>query len=226
MAIQLVPVPGVSRLSPEQVGALQRAADQIGIPVDWLATVISFETGGSFSPSVLNQAGSGAFGLIQFMPSTAQNLLGTATREQAVAMGKSMSFEEQLMRMVVPYLANRSYSNLEDVYLQIFYPVARNKPSDYIIGSSPSAVYTQNAGFDREKKGYITKDDVTRKIRSLYASAGGPVLVETAATSAGTLGQFLLGVVIAAAMTWGVYTRTDVLQGEFRIRKTPREVPL
>ena len=42
--------------------------------------VMSFETGGSFSPGQKNQAGSGATGLIQFMPNTAKGL-GTTTEE-------------------------------------------------------------------------------------------------------------------------------------------------
>ena len=36
--------------------------------------VMSFETGGTFDPGIRNAAGSGATGLIQFMPSTAAGL--------------------------------------------------------------------------------------------------------------------------------------------------------
>ena len=43
-----------------------------------LLAVMNFETGGTFDPAVKNRAGSGATGLIQFMPSTAKGL-GTST---------------------------------------------------------------------------------------------------------------------------------------------------
>ena len=39
-----------------------------------LLAVMRFETGGTFDPAERNRAGSGATGLIQFMPSTAKNL--------------------------------------------------------------------------------------------------------------------------------------------------------
>ena len=48
----------------------------------WLMSCMAFESGETFSPSVRNAAGSGATGLIQFMPSTAKDL-GTSTTELA-----------------------------------------------------------------------------------------------------------------------------------------------
>jgi murein DD-endopeptidase MepM/ murein hydrolase activator NlpD len=46
-------------------------ANRLGIPAVWLVDLMAFETGGTFNTNVLNQGGSGAFGLIQFMPDTA-----------------------------------------------------------------------------------------------------------------------------------------------------------
>src|SRR5262245_15675461 len=167
----LIDVPGISNLSPSDRSALVDAAQRLGIDPDWLATVISFETAGTFSPTILNRAGSGAFGLIQFMPRTAQNILKTITTDEAVQRGRAMSFQQQLNQMVVPYFQGRTMNNLEDVYLAVFYPAAMNKSDEWVIGINPSAVYTQNAGFDVDRKGYITRGDVTRKIRSLYTSS-------------------------------------------------------
>ena len=62
--------------------------------------VMSFETGGTFNPGIRNAAGSGATGLIQFMPSAAAGL-GTST--QALA---GMSRAEQ-MKYVEKYLSNK-----------------------------------------------------------------------------------------------------------------------
>jgi len=55
--------------------SLAQTATRLGIDPAWLANVINFESGGN--PQARNPV-SGATGLIQFMPSTAQRL-GTST---------------------------------------------------------------------------------------------------------------------------------------------------
>ena len=193
----ILKVPGIEKLTASERTALIAAANKLGINPDWLATVISFETAGTFSPSIVNRAGSGAFGLIQFMPNTARNILGTSTADEAVRIGKAMSFGEQLTRMVIPYFSGRKMSSLEDVYLAVFYPAAMNKPGSYIIGATPGAVYTQNAGFDKSGKGFITRDDVTSRLRSLYESAGGRIPVQTTVVA-----QAVFGFAVAAGLIW------------------------
>ncbi len=193
----IIKVPGIERLSGSERSALVAAANKLGINPDWLATVISFETAGTFSPSIVNRAGSGAFGLIQFMPSTAKHILGTATTDEAVRIGKAMTFGQQLTRMVIPYFAGRKMTSLEDVYLAVFYPAAMNKAGSYVIGSAPGAVYTQNAGFDKTGKGFITRDDVTSRLRSLYQNAGGRISVQTTAVA-----QAVFGFAVAAGLIW------------------------
>lgn len=193
----ILKVPGIEKLTAGERSALVAAANKLGINPDWLATVISFETAGTFSPSIVNRAGSGAFGLIQFMPTTAKNILGTATTDEAVRIGKAMSFGEQLNRMVIPYFSGRKMTSLEDVYLAVFYPAAMNKAGSYVIGAAPGVVYTQNAGFDKAGKGFITRDDVTSKLRSLYQSAGGRITVQTAVVA-----QAVFGFAVTAGLIW------------------------
>lgn len=65
-------------------------AQDLGFDPNWLMDCMAFESGESFSPSVRNGAGSGATGLIQFMPSTAR-ALGTTTDRLA-----AMTAEDQL----------------------------------------------------------------------------------------------------------------------------------
>lgn len=165
----VIGVPGVDGLSPAELRALEKAARRLGVDVDWLATIISFESAGTFSPSKLNAAGSGAFGLIQFLPTTAARLLALPKAE-AVERGRAMSFTEQLNEMVVPYFESfrRRFESLEDLYAAVFYPVAMGKPASYVIGASPSKVYTQNRGLDREGKGFITAGDMTGAITRAY----------------------------------------------------------
>jgi hypothetical protein len=198
----VVQVPGISKLSKADLSALNTAAKAIGVPVDWLATVISFETGGTFSPSVLNRAGSGAFGLIQFMPSTAQALLKTATAQEAVAKGMAMSFAQQLKEMVIPYFKGGTYKDLHALYLHVFYPAAANKSDDYIVGSAPGAVYTQNKGLDIGGKGYITRADITSTISGVYnrAAALPPIVIEAAS---------ILSIIFGVALAVGIVVFTE-----------------
>ena len=65
---------------------IDRLAEKYQVsPVDILS-VMAFETGGSFDPAQKNLAGSGATGLIQFMPDTARGL-GTTTQQLAGRLG-------------------------------------------------------------------------------------------------------------------------------------------
>ncbi len=155
---------GFQKLSGADQKAFVKTANYIGVNPDWLGAVFQFE--GNFDPAIKNKAGSGATGLIQFMPSTARNL-GTTTEALA-----KMTFQQQL-KYVEKYFEpwrGRLHS-LEDTYLAVFYPAAIGKANDAIIASEGSAVYEQNAGFDHDEKGYITKSDITGTIRSVYNSA-------------------------------------------------------
>lgn len=199
-------VRGIERLSTRQLEALVRAANTLGIDPDWLATVISFETAGTFSPSIPNAAGSGAFGLIQFMPATAKGLLKTATTDEAVRIGSNMSFEEQLEKMVIPYFKGRTMKNLNDVYLQVFYPAAANKADTYVVGADPSAVYRQNKVFDKDGKGYVTRADITRTINAVANAAHGNRITVNSSPKAGDAGQVIVGLAVSGVL-YGIYTR-------------------
>ena len=65
-------VSGNRHVTPEFIRGVEAMAGRIGTRPEYLLAVMSFETGGTFSPGVRNAAGSGATGLIQFMPATAR----------------------------------------------------------------------------------------------------------------------------------------------------------
>jgi hypothetical protein len=131
---------------------------------DFLMACMAFESGGSFSPSIRNAAGSGAVGLIQFMPSTAQ-ALGTTTQQLA-----AMSAVRQL-DYVEKYFLPRAgkLKTLEDVYMAILWPAAIGKPLSYVLFDKRDAThpkrYIQNAGLDFNKDGLITKAETAAKVR-------------------------------------------------------------
>lgn len=176
----LLNVPGISSTSPEFRTKLIAIAHELDTNPDYLATVISFETGGSFSPTIRNKAGSHAVGLIQFLESTAENL-GTTTDQLS-----RMSAEKQL-DYVYRYLAPHKgqLKSLNDVYMAILYPAAIEKDSSTVLFRAPSKEYQQNKGFDKDNKGYITKNDVSQTVVAQYKSAQG----ERIATDAPTQNQ-------------------------------------
>jgi hypothetical protein len=137
-------------------------AKKYNVPEDYLYAVMGFETGGSFSPSIRNQAGSGATGLIQFMPETARGL-GTTT-DQLAGMTRA-----QQLKYVDKYFSgtlNRGAS-LSDVYMSVLMPAAVGKPENTVLfgpgGIIPSA-YSQNKGLDLDGDGKVTKAEATSKV--------------------------------------------------------------
>lgn len=130
---------------------------------NWLMACIAFESGRSFSPSIRNAAGSGATGLIQFMPFTARDL-GTSTDELA-----SMTAVEQLDYVEAyfrPY-ADRIES-LSDMYLAILMPRYVGSPENTVLFDGGIA-YRQNKGLDANRDGDITKGEAAAKVKSMLA---------------------------------------------------------
>lgn len=128
-----------------------------------LMACIAFETGETFSPSIRNAAGSGAVGLIQFMPRTAQ-ALGTTTNELA-----EMTIEEQI-DYVYKYFrsAKGKLRTLSDVYMTILWPIAVGKSESYVLfrkdDPTHPKLYIQNCGLDWNRDGVITKAEVSKKV--------------------------------------------------------------
>jgi hypothetical protein len=139
-------------------------AMDLELPADYLMACIAFESGKSFRPDKKNLAGSGAIGLIQFMPSTAKRL-GTSTQ----ALSK-MTPEQQLTyvhKYFIPYRGR--LKTLEDVYMAILWPRAIGKEENYVLFNSTDhpTTYKQNAGLDLDKDGNITKWEASQKVRDM-----------------------------------------------------------
>ena len=90
--------------TPEKAASIARVAKNIGVNPNDLAAVISFETGGTFSPSKRNP-NSSATGLIQFMAGSG----GTKGKYYGMTRDQfgSLSFDEQ-MKYVEKYFMDRS----------------------------------------------------------------------------------------------------------------------
>lgn len=152
------------QVSAEFCDRIREIADSLGTDPNYLMACIAFESGETFSPAIKNAAGSGATGLIQFMPGTAQ-ALGTTTEELA-----SMTAEEQLDYVEEYFLpSSGKLTTLEDVYMAILWPAAVGKPLDYVLFEKDDPEhprrYIQNAGLDFDQDGIITKAEAAGKVR-------------------------------------------------------------
>lgn len=137
---------------------------RLGCDPNDLMSCMAWESGRSFDPAKKNMAGSGATGLIQFMPSTAQSL-GTSTAALA-----ALTPEQQLdwvEKYFAPYKGR--LLTLADLYMAILWPKAVGQPLEYVLWDSKSmpTTFRQNAGLDANKDGIITKAECSAK---LYAT--------------------------------------------------------
>jgi len=150
---------------------VQAIASALGTDPNFLMAAMAFETGRSFSPSQRNEAGSGAVGLIQFMPRTAEGL-GTSSRALA-----AMTAVDQL-DFVQKYLSpfRGKLHSLSDLYMAILFPVAVAKPDDFVLFSmniNPIA-FRQNEGLDLNGDGKITKLEAASKVQAMLTEGLRP----------------------------------------------------
>ena len=151
-------------LTKELKSKINEVSIKLKINPIWLEAVISNETAGTFSPSIKNFAGSGATGLIQFMPSTARGL-GTST--DALSKMSAVDQMDYVLKYFKPYIGRlNSYS---DLYLATFYPAALNKPNNW---EFPKFITPQNKAIDLNKNGIITKQEFINWINSKAKKRG------------------------------------------------------
>lgn len=149
------------------------AAD-LGCAADDLMACMAWESGRSFRPDVLNMAGSGAVGLIQFMPTTAAGL-GTSCATLA-----RMTAEAQLdyvAKYFAPYKGK--LHTLADIYMVILWPRAVGQPDNYVLfhkdDADHPARYRQNAGLDTDHDGNVTKAEAAAKVLAIKAEGLRPL---------------------------------------------------
>lgn len=141
-------------------------AQELGANPRDLMAVMRFETGGTLNPREKNRAGSGATGLIQFMPATAKSLTGAESREAAIRIMEEMTPVEQLdyvQKYLKPFKGR--LKSLDDVYMAVLWPRAVGKDPDYALFEKGTKAYWQNRGLDINKDGKITKAEATEKVR-------------------------------------------------------------
>jgi hypothetical protein len=160
-----------AKVSPEFREKVRAISGRLGCAPDDLMTCEAWESGRSFSPSKKNLAGSGATGLIQFMPDTARKL-GTSVAALAL-----MTAEEQLdwvEKYFQPYKGK--LATLADLYMAILWPAGVGKPMEYVLWDKNSrpTTFRQNAGLDINHDGSITKAECAAKLYAMKAEGLQP----------------------------------------------------
>lgn len=146
---------------------VRQVAKNLNVPAEWLMAVMYSES--KFNPAAVNFKGSGATGLIQFMPATALEL-NTTTDDLLY-----MNPVEQ-MDYVYAYLdgvrrRHGDFKTVTQLYLAILFPKAVSEEVCYTLYASPSQAYRQNSGLDEDKDGRVTVYDVDRRLLRLYPEA-------------------------------------------------------
>ena len=141
------------------------------IDPNWLMAVMYKESG--LNHRAVNSK-SGATGLIQFMPATAQGL-GTSTTAL-----KNMSNLEQLdwvYKYYRPYISK--LNSYPDLYLATFFPIALGKSDDWVMQTSSKSaklIASQNPGVDLNKDGQITVGEFKQYCYKQFDSATQNIL--------------------------------------------------
>jgi len=161
----------------EFMSGIAALSEKYNIPQNDILAMMDFETGGTFDPAQKNigpdgtpETGSGATGLIQFMPETAKGL-GTSTEELS-----KMSRAEQLEYVDKHFATNlkgrlgEEGGDISDLYMSVLFPAAVGKPDDFVLFGKGAmegytgTAYEQNIGLDANKDGSITKVEAAAKV--------------------------------------------------------------
>lgn len=134
---------------------VNQVASNLGIDANALMAVMYKES--RINPAVINPV-SGATGLIQFMPSTANGLGTTTGALRLMSNVQQLDYVEKYLR---PYKSKMKTAI--DVYFAVFFPAAIGWPLSKVLQTnslSASLIASQNSGIDSNKDKQITVGEV------------------------------------------------------------------
>ena len=178
-ACEVAAVPGIGKTTPGFRRALVALAGRLGVEADWLATVMSIESG--FSPSIQNPS-TKATGLIQIMPAEAPKLGTTVDALKAMTAETQLEYVELYYRQFA-----RVPKSLCEQYLLNFAPACIGKDPSFAVyrgdhprcksqGGDGRCAYDLNRPLDVDDSGDINCGDICVKIEAQYAKARGRVV--------------------------------------------------
>ncbi len=146
---------------------VRQVAQKLGVPPEWLMAVMYSES--KFDAAVKNHKGSGATGLIQFMPITAGELGISLSQLAAMDHVKQMDYVYEYLNNVKRRYG--SFDSLTDLYLAILYPRALKQDYCYTLYAKPSKSYRQNSGLDENKDGRVSVSDIDKRMQRKFPQA-------------------------------------------------------
>jgi hypothetical protein len=157
---------GANTTTPEFKRKEIDVANALGISPFFLMAVMSFESGHTFSPGVVNQAGSGATGLIQFMPKVAESLGTTVEKLAAMSAVEQLDYVKKYFEQYKDKL-NKDHT-LRDVYMAVLYPNAIGKGDNYVLFKKGTTAYEQNKQLDVNGDGRITAAEAAAFVDGMF----------------------------------------------------------
>lgn len=155
---------------------LRDVAVQVGVHPDDLAAVISFETEGTFDPTIRNPS-TGAVGLIQWTEDGAQDVHGMS-REQIAQLDAfdQLDLVAGWFEHVNAWKGRTVCESVmgcrpENTYMVVFAPKFVGFPSNAVIYEEGTAAYEHNAALDRDDDGKITKEEAASGVVAILREA-------------------------------------------------------
>lgn len=158
---ELLRLPWQGTVSAEFAAKATSIAEQLRMSPGHLMAAMAFETGETFSPSVENRAGSGAVGLLQFMPSTARALGTTTEKLTKMTAVEQLDYVEKYLHRFTGKL-----NTIEDAYSAVLLPKLVGKPADTVAFKKGTVAYRQNSSLDANNDGIITKAEAALPVRN------------------------------------------------------------
>ena len=191
------------------VDRVKKLASTFRINPNWLMALMNSETGGTFKSNIYNFGGSGAVGLIQFMPATAKAMGTTTSALASLSNVEQLDWVEKYLKMQLGYTKMKQIADYDDLYFLVFYPAAVGKPDDYVIPLYGKA-YDQNKGIDMNQDGKITVADFKQFIHKNIPATQYVTFMTQKQYRYGIL--IFVGVVLGF-MGWGLWVFREKLEG-------------
>lgn len=155
----LINVPGIENTTDEFRQKVVQIAANIEVDPNFLMAIMSFESGGSFSPSKRSPVSS-AVGLIQFIRDTAKGLGTTVEALAAMTAIRQLDFVEL-------YFMNYKgrLKTVEDAYMAVLYPKGIGRGGDFVIFRRGDRNYKPNQPLDANGNGEITVAEAAAPVR-------------------------------------------------------------
>ena len=148
----------------EKVRSISRS---LHIPPEWLMAVMYSES--RFDAHAHNHRGSGAVGLIQWMPTTASELKTSTVRLARMSAVEQLDYVYDYLKTVRSRYGE--FNSLTDLYLGILFPKALDGDYCYTLYAKPSRKYRQNSGLDENRDGRVTVSDIDKRMQRIFPTA-------------------------------------------------------